>query len=144
MRGDERHFRVRAVSDVWHYFFLHSVPSLLQVRVRCLVPTCFLQGCLFALFEFGRCFLRSVRVRGDKRHFRVRAVSDVWHLWCVTSLLQVTLEGGRYLPVRARPVLLLSDAFVEVVFLVRSFASLLPAIRLVLFVCGVSSAGAEL
>ena len=68
VRGDERHFRVRAVSDVWHYFFLHSVPSLLQVR--CLVPTCFLQGCRFALFEFGRCFLRSVRVRGDKRHSR--------------------------------------------------------------------------
>ena len=96
------------------------------------------------VFEFGLCFLRSVRVRGDERHFRVRAVSDVWHLWCVTSLLQVTLEGGRYLPVRARPVLLLSDAYVEVVSLVRSFVSLSPAIRLVLFVCGVSSAGAEL
>jgi hypothetical protein len=75
--------------------FLHIVPSLLQVRVRCPVPTCFLQGCRFALFEFGLCFLRSVRLRGDKRHFCVRTVSDARHyffLHRVPSLLQVRVR----------------------------------------------------
>jgi hypothetical protein len=133
---------VSACSRLPFHFFLPSVPSLLQVR--CLVPIRSLQGCRFVLFEFGRCFLRSVCVRGDKRHFCVRAVSGVWHLWCVSSLLQVTLEGGRYLPVRVRHVLLLADAFVEVVSLVRSFVSLSPANWPFLFVFGVSSAGAEL
>eukprot|EP00966_Prymnesium_polylepis_P098562 2282313-Prymnesium_polylepis.1 len=68
------------------------------------------------------------------------AVPGVWLLWSVSSLLQVTLWGGGYQPVCVRLFLLTSCAFGEVVSLVLSFVSLLPANRLVLFACGVSPA----